>query len=141
MTGTHPHSVGLDYIKMMDKSENSTLQTKGESGILAKEIQHLAKMHGFDLLASEEAKLIKCELDDYHTLDCFKQIEGGNEVIFAVYNPNLDPLHGLFIKVERLHSNIKVHMLTSSMFNGDSKDIKSVEDMMKQVKIEVLCTM
>ena len=39
MTGTHPYNVGLDYLKMMERSENETLQTKkGEGGILAKEI-------------------------------------------------------------------------------------------------------
>ena len=63
-------------------------------------------MHGLDIgldniVSPNEAVLVRCELDGYHTLECVKELENGNETMLAVYNPNLEPLQGLFLKVQR----------------------------------------
>ena len=54
--------VGDDYKKMM----SSRAQYEMTSGVLEKEIDRIAKAHGINM-----SDKVECEIDDYHTLNCF----------------------------------------------------------------------
>lgn len=96
MTGTHPHDVGLDYHKMMTNRENEALQLS-KGGILAKGIEAMAKAHGLAF----SGDVVKCELDGYQTLDCKQPLLSGQQSILTFYNPNVQSISGVFLKVQR----------------------------------------
>ena len=60
--------------------------------------------------------------------------------MLAVYNPNLKPLHGLFLKVQRQNSNVKVHMLNSQILLNTGISNDNTRDMMRAVQTEILCS-
>lgn len=60
--------------------------------------------------------------------------------MLAVYNPNLKPLYGLFLKVQRQNSNVKVHELNSQILLNAAGRVKdNVKDLMRPVQTEILC--
>ena len=71
MTGTHMRKVGDDYCEMMDQTQWKSLSIKN-GGVLAREIDHLARLHGLDM-----AELESCPLRDYGTLDCLNDMKAG----------------------------------------------------------------
>lgn len=61
-------------------------------GVLIKEINRIAKAHGISM-----SNKVECDIDDYHTLNCFEMLEPGSATLINTYNPNLRPVKGLFL--------------------------------------------
>ena len=65
-----------------------------KNGTLGKEINHKAKAHGINI-----SHKVECDIDDYHTLNCFDKLQPGSATLIITYNPNLSPVKGLFLQV------------------------------------------
>lgn len=105
MTGTHMVKVGADYSKMMRDIKSKAL-TSGHS--LAEQIIEGARMHGIGLPKGVHY----CSIDGYHTLDCSEETNE-KKYLVAVFNPNLAPLHGLFLQTTREKSNVSISAMSS----------------------------
>ena len=101
MTGTHMKAVGNDYLHMIDQTEEWSLDSE-RSGILAKELVSIAKSHGIEI----KDKLVGCPVEGQHTLDCLDSLEKGEHLLLSLYNPNLQPIKGLFLLAKRMVLNL-----------------------------------
>ena len=68
-------------------------------------------MHGIEL-----SGMLYCEIDGYHTLDCDEMLS--HEYLISVYNPNIEPLKGVFLSISRAMSHLRVSVLNSKTLDG-----------------------
>ena len=119
--------VGFDYLKMM---EADRIQQFDKDGRLAREIRSNAKSRGIELKDVE-----RCKLKGYHALACITDIEPGQSRVISVHNPNLKPLNGLILKVNREASNLSARVLNPSM-----SGVEKVQKASTLLEIETICT-
>lgn len=84
---------------------------------MAREIDHLARLHGLDM-----AELESCPLRDFGTLDCLNDLKPGQQRFLTVYNPNLETAHGLIVQVDRKFAKLKVGLLSSETLSIKEPD-------------------
>ena len=98
ITGTHMHAVGRDYQDMMERAKSLSLKkSMTDNGATHELLSINAVSHGFVIKT-----LDACDLDGL-TIFCEKlrPYKTQKSFLISLYNPNLQPNKGLFLRVQK----------------------------------------
>ena len=94
MTGTHPFSIGQDYLKMIDNEYRKALPALSiDDSKLDDEFRRIAQMFG----AKIDGTLVRCQVNDSLSVDCPKLFFNTSSSLLMLHNANVKDQHGLVL--------------------------------------------
>ena len=122
ITGTHMNEVGKNYKSMMTETSKNALKKPDTNnfGALYELVATDAINHGIG-----PTEMTECSLEGL-TVTC-SGLTSKKSHIISLYNPNLEPVNGLFLRLKRELLGLKVTKLKADLPKGTVLNLSKLE--------------